>query len=68
MLEAIENGEDPTQFIKDKGRGLQMAREMSNEYYFNLRLNQQTEMIVLSWLKKKPVTHASHSIKINELQ
>jgi len=67
MTKAIEKGEDPTQYIKDKGRGLQLAREMANEYYFNIEPNKKTEIVILCWLKKKEITHANHSIKINEL-
>ncbi|MDH4128980.1 MAG: response regulator [Spirochaetota bacterium] len=67
MIRALEEGKDPTAYLKDKGRGLQLAREMANEYYFNIKTNQITEIIILSWLKKKPVEHASQSIKINEI-
>ncbi len=67
MVKAIEEGKDPAEFVSDKGRGLQLAREMANEYYFNIKSNEITQIVILSWLKKKPVTHASQSIKINEL-
>ncbi len=68
MLQALESGDDPTQFMKDTGRGLQLTREMANEYYFNIKLNQLTQIVILTWLEKCPVTHKSHSIKINEVQ
>ncbi len=67
MMKAIEMGEDPTEFIKDKGRGLQMAREMSNEYYFNIKSNEITEIIIITWLKKNSSNSANQSIKINEI-
>lgn len=67
MMKAIESGEDPSGFLLDKGRGLQMAREMANEYYFNIKSNEITEIVILTWLKKLPVAHASQSIKINEI-
>ncbi|GMT48681.1 MAG: hypothetical protein IEMM0008_0220 [bacterium] len=67
MIKAIEEGKDPVEFVSEKGRGLQLAREMANEYYFNIKSNEITQIIILSWLEKKPVTHASQSIKINEL-
>ncbi len=68
MIKAIEEGKDPADFVSEKGRGLQLAREMANEYYFNIKPDEITQIVILSWLKKKPVTHASQSIKINELR
>ena len=67
MMKAIEEGKDPMEYMQETGRGLQMAREMANEYYFNIKANEITEIVILTWLDKKPVDHASHSIKINEL-
>ncbi len=67
LMKALEKGEDPSTFMKDSGRGLQMAREMSNEYYFNIRVNKLTQIIILIWMKKIPILQKSQSIKINEI-
>ena len=66
LKEAAEKGEDITPFLKDSGRGLHITREMTSEYYFNIKKNEKTEVIVLSEFSASG-KESSHQIKINEI-
>lgn len=66
IAQAVETGEDISTLIKDKGRGLQMIRLMSNTYYFNIKKNKMTQVIIMVNLKEENQKKYS-SIKINEL-
>jgi DNA-binding response OmpR family regulator len=67
LKEAIQKGEDITPFLKDSGRGLHITREISSEYYFNIRKNIKTEVVILTPIKPS-ANEISHQIKINEVQ
>ncbi|MBN1697405.1 MAG: response regulator [Spirochaetales bacterium] len=53
--------------IPTSGRGLQMIRLMSNDYYFNIKPDVMTQVIVMVNISKKAITYHNSSIKINEL-
>ncbi len=66
IKEAMEKGEDISPYLKDSGRGLHITREMSPEYYFNIKKNEKTEVIILMDFEKKN-KFLSQPIKINEI-
>jgi len=66
MIKAIEEGEDPTPFMRDSGRGFQIALEGSDEFYVNIKPNQFTQVIILIWLIRK-TEFSGRSLKINEI-
>jgi CheY-like chemotaxis protein len=53
--------------ITPGGRGLQMIRLMSNDYYFNIKRNSMTEVIALVNISDKAIVYHNSSIRINEL-
>jgi len=66
IKEALKKGEDISPFLKESGRGLHITREMSPEYYFNIKRGERTEVIILTdfeHVEKK----ISQPIKINEI-
>ncbi len=66
IKEAMKKGEDISPFLKDSGRGLHITREMSPEYYFNIKKDEKTEVIILMDFEKKG-KYLSQPIKINEV-
>ena len=68
MLEnAMSTGEDISDLLSTTGRGLQMIRMMANEYYFNIKKGEQTEVIILLDFNKEDKEEKQSSIKINEV-
>jgi CheY-like chemotaxis protein len=68
MLEkAMATGEDISEMISTSGRGLQMIRMMANEYYFNIKKGEKTEVIILLDFEKEDKEDKQSSIKINEV-
>ncbi len=68
MLEnAVNTGEDISDLLSTAGRGLQMIRMMSNEYYFNIKCGEKTEVIILLDFNKDDQEDKKSSIKINEV-
>jgi CheY-like chemotaxis protein len=66
IKDAMSKGEDISPFLKDSGRGLHITREMSPEYYFNIKKGEKTEVIILMDFNKKNKA-VSNPIKINEI-
>lgn len=68
MLEnAINTGEDISDMVSTTGRGLQMIRMMANEYYFNIKCGEKTEVIILLDFDNENKEDKQSSIKINEV-
>lgn len=67
MWKAIETGDDPTPYMKDTGRGLQIALEGSDEFYISIKPNEITQIIILKWIEKNPNSHQGKSLKICEV-
>jgi CheY-like chemotaxis protein len=66
IRDAMAKGEDISPYLKDSGRGLHITREMSPEYYFNIKKGEKTEVIILMDFEKKG-KYTSQPIKINEV-
>lgn len=47
ILKAAETGEDISQAILDRGRGLDLIRQLSGEYYFVIDPGNSTEVIII---------------------
>lgn len=47
IQEMLESGQDPSELILDRGRGLDLCRRLSGEYYFNLKRGERTEIIII---------------------
>ncbi len=44
---ALETGEDVTQLISETGRGIDLVRKLAGEYYFIIKKNVRTEIILI---------------------
>jgi two-component system, cell cycle response regulator DivK len=64
---AVISGEDISDIITTTGRGLQMIRMMANEYFFNIKRGEKTEVIILVDFEKNEENNKQSSIKINEV-
>lgn len=67
IAQATQSGEDISSVIAEKGRGLQMIRLMANEYYFNIKLNRITQVVILVELADDNSKKVNSSIKIQEI-
>jgi len=67
LAQASKTGEDVSSVIAEKGRGLQMIRIMANEYYFNIKLNKLTQVIIIVELADSKLKKINSSIKIQEI-
>jgi CheY-like chemotaxis protein len=47
LLRAMETGEDVNDFISETGRGIDLVRKLCSEYYFIIRKNHRTEIIMI---------------------
>lgn len=47
ILKAAETGEDISQIVLDRGRGLDLIRQLSGEYYFVIDPGNSTEVIII---------------------
>jgi hypothetical protein len=67
ILEAVETGEDITDFISETGRGIDLVRKLTGEYCFIIQENVRTE-IILIFDKHYTNDHSEHytSLKIIE--
>jgi len=63
---SITTGEDISSFISESGRGLDLVRKLSGEYYFIIRKNFRTEIIFIFKNSDKPVASETSSLKIIE--
>ena len=47
ILRAAETGEDISQIVLDRGRGIDLIRQLSGEYYFIIDPGNSTEVIII---------------------
>jgi hypothetical protein len=47
ILQAAETGEDITELVSETGRGIDLVRKLSGEYYFIIKKNRRTEIVIL---------------------
>ncbi len=67
LIEAsITSGEDISEFISESGRGIDLVRKLSGEYYFIIKNNCRTEIILIFKKSDEPVESESSSLKIIE--
>lgn len=64
--ESIETGEDISALISESGRGIDLVRKLSGEYYFIIKKNFRTEIILIFKKIDEPVESESSSLKIIE--
>lgn len=64
--ESLETGEDISDFISESGRGLDLVRKLSGEYYFIIKKDCRTEIIFIFKNTDKPVESETSSLKIIE--
>ena len=64
--ESMETGEDISDFISETGRGLDLVRKLSGEYYFIIKKNFRTEIILIFKNSDGPIVSESSSLKIIE--
>ena len=63
---SISSGEDISEFISETGRGLDLVRKLSGEYYFIIKKNFRTEIIFIFKNSDRPVASETSSLKIIE--
>lgn len=63
---AITTGEDICEFISESGRGLDLVRKLSGEYYFIIKKNFRTEILLIFKNSDAPVETDTSSLKIIE--
>jgi len=64
--EAIENGQDITDLISETGRGIDLVRRLAGEYYFIIKENFRTEIIMIFNNSSYEESGDSSSLKIIE--
>jgi two-component sensor histidine kinase len=65
ILRAFETGEEISEMISESGRGLDLLRKIARDYYFIIKKNNRTEVILL-FSKKDQKERAGTSLKIIE--
>ncbi len=63
---SVLSGEDISEFISETGRGLDLVRKLSGEYYFIIKRNYRTEIIFIFKNSGRPVVSETSSLKIIE--
>jgi CheY-like chemotaxis protein/two-component sensor histidine kinase len=63
---SLESGEDISDFISESGRGLDLVRKLSGEYYFIIKKDCRTEIIFIFKNTDKPFESDTSSLKIIE--
>jgi len=64
--ESLTTGEDISDFISESGRGLDLVRKLSGEYYFIIKKDCRTEIILIFKNTDQPVESETSSLKIIE--
>lgn len=64
--DSLSSGEDISNFISESGRGLDLVRKLSGEYYFIIKKNSRTEIILIFKNFYKPIESGASSLKIIE--
>ncbi len=67
LLKSAETGEDVSDMISETGRGIDLLRKLAAEYYFIIRENFKTEIIIIFGRKHESSKHPRYSsLKIIE--
>ncbi len=64
--ESIETGADISEMISESGRGLDLVRKLSGEYYFIIKKDHRTEIIIIFKNSSQPIASETSSLKIIE--
>ena len=65
---AYETGEDVTELLSETGRGLDLVRKLSGEYYFIIKKNFRTEIIFVFKKNKSSTFDKNTSLKIIDIK
>lgn len=63
---SMESGDDVSDYISETGRGLDIVRKLSGEYYFIIKKNTRTEIILVFRNSDEPFRAERSSLKIIE--
>jgi len=66
IRESMESGEDITDLIAESGRGLDIVRKLTANYYFITKKNHRTEIILIFKNNDGPTDVEKTSLKIIE--
>lgn len=66
--ESYITGEDISDMISETGRGIELVRQLSTEYYFVIEKNKRTEVILLFHNKMEKNEEKHSSLKIIEIE
>jgi CheY-like chemotaxis protein len=66
ILKAFETGEEISEMISESGRGLDLLRKIAKDYYFIIKKNIRTEVIILFSQKDRKERPPGTSLKIIE--
>lgn len=64
---AFETGEDITELISETGRGIDLVRRLSGEYYFIIKKDYRTEIIFIFKESKSSTFEENSSLKIIDI-
>ena len=64
--ESVTSGADISELISESGRGLDLVRKLSGEYYFIIKKNFRTEIILIFKNSEEPAASETSSLKIIE--
>ena len=67
ILEAFENGDDITDKISETGRGLDLVRQIADEYFFVIQKNKRTDVNLLFSKGHKSEENKNAPLKIIEI-
>jgi len=68
LEKAFETGEDITELISESGRGIDLVRKLSGEYYFIMKKNFRTEIILIFKDSESQTSEDSSSLKIIDVK
>lgn len=66
ILKAAESGDDISELVSETGRGIELVRKLSAEYYFVIKQNVRTEVILLFDREDQSGREPKSSLKIIE--
>ena len=68
LEKAVETGEDISDLISESGRGIDLVRKLSGEYYFIMKKNFRTEIILIFKDSESQTSEDSSSLKIIDVK
>ncbi|MFA5519179.1 MAG: hypothetical protein WDA74_08000, partial [Spirochaetota bacterium] len=68
LEKAYETGEDITELLSETGRGIDLVRKLSGEYYFIIKKNFRTEIIFIFKENRSGISEKNTSLKIIDVK